>query len=382
MTILSAKQLLLNHTLSDQYVLEIKEKKIAKIMLKKEVSEEEIDIHYDGILVPGFIDTHIHGYKGMEFLEGTAQEIQEAKETLVECGVTTFYPTLQTAPTDKISTAIQLMEQLSHEEKGAKIEGIFLEGPFLAEAFSGAQDKKSLILPSTELYEQWQNDSNHFIKKMAIAPELKGAEEFITTVVKSNIKVALAHSGATAEETEEAVKNGATILVHTFNAMKALHHREPGILGEGLINDRLYAEIICDGYHLDKKIVELIIQTKGIEKIILITDGTIASGLPDGKYQRGEVDVIVREGAVRTESGRLAGSSLTLLQAVKNMVKWGYSLEDTIQMITKNPAKALGIDDKVGELKVGKAADFVILDDQLDVLSTWVEGKEQYNKKN
>jgi N-acetylglucosamine-6-phosphate deacetylase len=381
MTILSAKQMLINQKLSDQHVIEIKEKKISRIMLKEEVKKEDLVIHYEGTIVPGFIDTHIHGYKGMEFLEASPQEIQKARENLIECGVTSFYPTLQTAPIEKINRAIHILKQQSHEKNGAKIEGIFLEGPFLAKAFSGAQDVEALKLPSIELLEQWQKNSNHFIKKIAIAPELTGSKEFIVAAVKLNCKVALAHSGATAIETETAVKNGATILVHTFNAMKQLHHREPGILGEGLINEKLYAEIICDGYHLERKIVELITRAKGIDKTILITDGTIASGLSDGKYQRGEIEVTVKDGAVRNEDGRLAGSSLTLHQAIKNMVKWGYSLEETIQMASKNPAKALGIDDKVGELKPGSYADFVILDDQLEILSTWIDGREQYIKK-
>ncbi|WP_091494926.1 N-acetylglucosamine-6-phosphate deacetylase [Amphibacillus marinus] len=380
--IVAADKLLYNGELVDDHVLEIKHGKIVNLLSKETVRKP--DYTYRGIIAPGLIDTHIHGYEGVEVIDASVEELVTMKQKLLKCGVTSFLPTLQTDAPDKISQAINNITEAQKNSQGAQIVGIFLEGPFLAEAFKGAQDGRFLQEPSIEQLREWQAESDGLIKKIAIAPELAGASEFITYATQQGIVVAIGHSNATAAEAENAIDNGATVAIHTFNAMRYLHHREPGIIGESLINDDLYAELICDGYHLDKRIVDLILRAKGVDRSLLITDGTKASGLPDGDYNRSGVPIQVRGGAVRTKDGALAGSSLSLLQAVKNIVTWDkVSLVEALQMATINPAKSLKLEKEFGGFCKGARADFVVLDVQLDVIATWVNGVENLiNKEN
>lgn len=378
--VISPKMLLYRRKLDDTRAVEIENGKIKAVPLKKDVSN--IDYTYDGILIPGLIDTHIHGYKGVEVIEGSVEEIVDMRMNLLECGVTSFFPTLQTDSLDRYKKAIRAIVKASYFKEGARIAGIFLEGPFLSKKFKGAQDERFLKLPSKELLAKWQKESKNMIKKIAVAPELKGALDFIQYATDQGVTVAIGHSNATAEETEKASKYGAKIIVHTFNAMRALHHREPGILGEGLINDNLFAEINSDGVHLNPKIIQLILKIKGIDRSILITDGTKASGLPDGIYKRGDKEVVVEDGAVRTKDGLLAGSSSTMIKAVKNIVKWEQlPFEQVIQMASENPAKSIKMNNYIGKISEGTHADFVVLDDKLNVVSTWVDGREQYRIK-
>ncbi|WP_067841156.1 N-acetylglucosamine-6-phosphate deacetylase [Amphibacillus sediminis] len=372
---IAPERLLYNGSFIVNHVLEIENGIITHVLPRDQ--RNKVDYTYNGLLIPGLIDTHIHGHYGVEVIDASVEELVAMKENLLKCGVTSFLPTLQTDEPERIITAIRNILEARRHAGGANIIGIFLEGPFLSEKFKGAQDGRFLRLPAKELLEKWQQAADGLIKKIAIAPELAGAMELIKYAHEQGIVVAIGHSNASADIAEEAINHGASVAVHTFNAMRNLHHREPGILGESLVNDKLYAELICDGYHLNPKIVDLIIRAKGVGHTILITDGTTASGLPDGDYTRSKLPIQVKGGAVRTMNGTLAGSSLTLLQAIRNIVRWEkVSLEEAIQMATLNPAKTLGLDTKIGSLIEGARADFVVLDDDFQILSRWVDGKE------
>lgn len=298
---------------------------------------------------------------------------------LLESGVTAFLPTLQTDTTENMEKAIQTITKAAKRFTGAKMLGIFLEGPFLAEKFKAAQDGRYFQKPSIPLLEKWQEMAEGNIKKIAIAPELEGAQELIAYATQKGITVAMGHSDATKEDTKQAVGNGAKVLVHSFNAMRGLHHREPGILGVGLTDDHVFAEMICDGYHIDPLIADLIIRAKGTEKTILITDGTLASGFKEGAYKRAAIPVIVKDGAVRTTDGKLAGSSLSMIQAVRNVINWKIaSIEEAILFATYNPSRSLNLS-HYGEIKKGLPADFTVLDKNLNVVATYIDGIKKYS---
>lgn len=376
---ISVDRIFLKGKLKENKTLIIEEGVIKEIISSNSVKGESLYID-DSIIIPGLIDTHIHGYKGVEVVEATTEDIEKMSLNLLESGVTAFLPTLQTDSEEKIERAILNIVKASKKSVGAKILGIFLEGPFLSEKFKGAQDDKYLQKPSIKLLKKWQVLAEGKIKKIAVAPELPGALELIEYATNNGIKVALGHSNGTAKETERAISKGASILVHTFNAMRGLHHREPGILGKSLISNDMFVEMICDGYHIHPDIAELIIKVKNKDKVVLITDGTLASGLSDGNYLRAGVPVDVKDGAVRTLEGKLAGSSLQLIQAIRNLVNWNISsLEESILMGTLNSARSLDLKG-YGELGNGLSADFLILNKDLKIIATYIDGEKTYEK--
>lgn len=376
---ISVDRIFLKGKLKENKTLIIEEGVIKEIISSNSVKGESLYID-DSIIIPGLIDTHIHGYKGVEVVEATTEDIEKMSLNLLESGVTAFLPTLQTDSEEKIERAILNIVKASKKSVGAKILGIFLEGPFLSEKFKGAQDDKYLQKPSIKLLKKWQVLAEGKIKKIAVAPELPGALELIEYATNNGIKVALGHSNGTAKETGRAISKGASILVHTFNAMRGLHHREPGILGKSLISNDMFVEMICDGYHIHPDIAELIIKVKNKDKVVLITDGTLASGLSDGNYLRAGVPVDVKDGAVRTLEGKLAGSSLQLIQAIRNLVNWNISsLEESILMGTLNSARSLDLKG-YGELGNGLSADFLILNKDLKIIATYIDGEKTYEK--
>lgn len=369
---IAAKQIFIDGELKEGYALEIKNGTIEHILSNELVADETVGMY----LIPGLIDTHIHGFAGVEAADGSVEQLIHMSQSLAENGVTTFLPTLQTESPENIERALKNLTEARKRNIGAKMRGIFLEGPFLAPKFKGAQNGEYLRKPSIELLKKWQEIAEGSISKIAIAPELEGAAELIEYAVEQGITVAFGHSDATAMQTKFAVEKGAHVMIHTFNAMRGLHHREPGLLGIGLTDNRVYAEMTCDGHHIHPLIADLIIRSKGRDKTVLITDGTLASGMPDGSYIRSGVPVWLKEGAVRTEDGSLAGSSLSLIQAVRNVVSWGIAdLDTAVRMATVNAAQSIGWEEG-GKLEVGSPADFIILDENLNVLATYIDGQK------
>jgi N-acetylglucosamine-6-phosphate deacetylase len=263
--------------------------------------------------------------------------------------------------------------------RGAKIKGIFLEGPFFTEKYKGAQNTKYFCDPSIDTLKIWQERSNDFIKKIAIAPERNGSDEFIEYAVKDEIAVALAHSDATYEQAKQAVAKGASIFVHTYNGMSPLHHREPGMVGAAMNLKDVFAEIICDGHHVHPAAANMLMNTRGRKETVMVTDCMMAGGMQEGHYQLGEFPVEVKDGAARLESGSLAGSILQLKDAVKNVVDWGIATpEEAIYMASTAPAKSVGIDHECGEIAEGSAADFIVLNPSLGLIATYIDGVCRY----
>lgn len=333
----------------------------------------------EGILAPGLVDTHIHGYNGADVMDNSADGLKTISEGLLASGVTSFLPTTLTAPEGNLAAVCQTIASSHKDMPGAKIRGIFLEGPWFAEEYSGAQNPKYMGDPDIDSFNYWQEKAQGLIKKIAIAPEREGSLTFIDEMNKQEVVVALAHSGATYKQANEAVERGASVFVHLYNRMSPLHHRDPGMVGAALNNEGAYTELIADGHHVHPAAIELAVNIKGFEKIALITDCMRAGGIEEGESSLGEFHVTVKNGVARLDDGNLAGSVLELIQGAQNVNKWNIaSLEESIKMASLSPAKSAHIDDTCGRLADGYDADFIIIDANLNLISTYVDGEEKY----
>ncbi len=342
-------------------------------------NEPEKFINLEGILAPGLVDTHIHGYKNEDIMNAKKGSLNIISKGLLECGVTSFLPTTLTDSTEKLNQAVKIIGQEYKNLEGAKVRGIFLEGPFFTEKYKGAQNEKYMSDPDIEKLKKWKELSGGLVNKIAIAPERKNTEEFIKKANAMGVYVALGHSDASYDQAIRAVDHGANIFVHTFNAMSGLHHRNPGMVGAAMNSDAI-SELICDGHHVNPIACEILINKKGYQKIALITDCMMAGGMPDGAYKLGDFPVEVKDGTARLESGNLAGSILKLKEAVKNVVDWDIAdIYEAVQMASLIPAKSVGIDNLCGKIKVGYDADFILLDYDLNLLKTFLNGQEKYS---
>lgn len=341
-------------------------------------------IDYTGYwIAPGLVDTHIHGFKNHDVMDNDLKGLNAISDGLLSCGVTSFLPTTLTSSTETLNKVVKMIGENYSKVTGAKIKGIFLEGPFFTEEHKGAQNKDYFGDPYIELLENWQNNSGHFIKKIALAPERTGAAEFIGHAVNDGVAVALAHSDATYEIAKQAVEKGASIFVHTFNGMSGLHHREPGMAGAAMNLPNVYAEVICDGHHVHPAAANILMNARGRKETVLVTDCMMAGGMPEGRYQLGEFPVEVKDGAARLESGSLAGSILQLIDAVKNIVDWGIATpEEAIYMASTGPAKSIRLDGECGRIAAGLDADFIVLTPQIELMATYLDGICRYHAKN
>lgn len=365
---------ILEDSIKKDLFIEVENGKIKSIS-KNEVKEYE---YLQGILAPGLVDTHIHGYKNEDIMNSKKGALDIISQGLLECGVTSFLPTTLTDSTQRLSKAVEVIGEEYKNVKGAKVRGIFLEGPFFTQKYKGAQNEKYMSDPDIEKLKKWKELSKGLVNKIAIAPERKGVEDFIKKANAMGVYVALGHSDATYDEAIKAINDGANIFVHTFNGMSGLHHRNPGMVGAAMNSDAI-SELICDGYHVNPRACEILINKKGYDKIALITDCMMAGGMPEGSYKLGEFPVKVEKGTARLESGSLAGSILKLKEAVKNLVNWNIvDIYQAIQMASLVPAKSVGIDDVCGKIKVGYDADFILLDDKLNLKATYLNGDKRY----
>lgn len=359
--------------------LEIKEGKFGAFLTERPNDATEV-IDYSGYwIAPGLVDTHIHGFLHHDVMDNDPEGLKAISEGLLSCGVTSFLPTTLTSSRELLNEVVAMIGEHHQTVKGAKIKGIFLEGPFFSEKQKGAQNPKYFCNPSIEWLEEWQKQSGHFIKKIALAPERKGSAEFIEKAVQTHVAVALAHSNATYAEAKQAVEKGATIFVHTFNGMSGFHHREPGMAGAAMNLDHVFAEVICDGHHVHPAAINILMNARGRRETVLVTDCMMAGGMPEGHYQLGEFPVEVKNGAARLESGSLAGSILQLKDAVKNVVDWGIATpEEAIYMATTAPAKSIGLDGECGAIASGHGADFIVLTPALELVATYLDGVCRY----
>ncbi|ASI77555.1 N-acetylglucosamine-6-phosphate deacetylase [Bacillus cereus group sp. Bc002] len=355
--------------------LGIKDGKFGVFSANRPEEAEEI-IDYAGYwIAPGLVDTHIHGFRNHDVMDNNFEGLNQISVGLLSCGVTSFLPTTLTSSIESLNNVVEMIGANYKKVQGAKIKGIFLEGPFFTEKHKGAQNTKYFCDPSVDMLKGWQKLSNDSIKKIAIAPEIKGAAEFIEYAVGEEIIVALAHSDATYEETKQASEKGASIFVHTFNGMSPLHHREPGMVGAAMNLKDVFAEIICDGHHVHPVALNILMNVRGREKVVMVSDCMMAGGMPEGTYQLGEFPVKVKDGMARLESGSLAGSILQLKDAVKNVVDWGIAApEQAIYMASTAPAKSIQLDGECGKIAEGYAADFIVLTPAMDLAATYLDG--------
>ena len=334
-------------------------------------------------LAPGFVDMHIHGGGGHDVMEDSGNSLPIIETLLAQHGVTSYFPTTVTAPLevtlkalDRLASAIEKADLI--ERFGAlraRPCGIHLEGPFLSHARRGVHPPVDLQAPTVALWKRFWEASRGHIKVMTIAPELQGSEEVIAEAARRGVCVSLGHSDADFATAKRGIAAGARHATHTFNAMRALGHRDPGILGAVLTDARVTADIIADGIHLDPAIVRLFLTMKGSEQSVLITDATAATGMPNGRYNLGPFEVEVKDGRCMI-GDTLAGSVLTMDQAVRNVMAFaGWSLRDAVRLATLNPAKAAGIDQQAGRLVPGAFADVVVLTAAGEVRQTMVRGQ-------
>ena len=371
----TADYIILEDRVLENFYMQVEDGKI------KSFSKEEPETYENlgQIIAPGLVDTHIHGYHGEDIMNAKKGALEIISKGLLEMGVTSFLPTTLTDSTERLNEACKVIGQEYKDVTGAKIRGVFLEGPFFTEKYKGAQNEKYMSDPDIEKLKKWKELSDGLVNKIAIAPERKGVIDFIHKANAMGVAVALGHSDATYEDAMNAVEEGANIFIHTYNGMNGLHHRNPGMVGAAMNSDAI-SELICDGHHVNPASANVLMNAKGRDKIALITDCMSAGGMADGDYKLGEFDVIVENGTARLkEGGNLAGSILKLKDAVKNVVDWQIAdVFEAIQMASLIPAKSVGIDNVCGKLKVGYDADFIVLDEDLDLKATYLNGQKAF----
>jgi len=329
-------------------------------------------------LAPAFFDVHIHGAKGHDVMEATPAALDSMGKFLAQHGTVSFLATTVTAPLDatlrSLSGLAKLLARPAIEGQARPI-GIHLEGPFLSHAKRGVQPSEHLLEPDIPTFDRLFEAAEGRVRLMTLAPELPGAVELTAHATARGVRVSLGHSDATAAETRAAIKAGAISATHTYNAMRPLDHREPGILGTALTSDELYAEMICDGIHTAPEMVKLWWRAKGPERAILVTDAMSATGMPDGEYQLGGFAVQVANGRAMAR-GVLAGSVLTLDRALANFMEFtGAPLELALRLLTVNPAAMTGLGDQAGSVAVGMPASMVAVDGMGKLVGSVVNGQ-------
>ncbi|TKD67701.1 N-acetylglucosamine-6-phosphate deacetylase [Pseudalkalibacillus hwajinpoensis] len=335
-------------------------------------------------LLPGMIDVHIHGVNGADTMDATPEALDVMTEALPREGTTSFLATTITQDAHLLEKAIKNAGDYihgNHRRGRAEVLGIHLEGPFLNAERAGAQPPHAILEPNIKLFKEWNELAQGTIKLVTLAPEKDGGVELVRYLSEQDIVASIGHSDATYAEVVEAVEYGATHVTHLFNGMRGLHHREPGVAGAALLSKDLKAEIIADGHHVRPEMIHLAYKQKSGEGIILITDAMRAKCLKNGRYELGGQDVWVQDGKALLKNGTLAGSVLSMNDALRNIQDFtGCTLESAIKMAAENPAKQLGVYDRKGSIAAGKDADFILLNDDGDVVMTFCKGQLAYTK--
>ena len=374
MSAITAKLLFTPRERIDQPIVVIEEGRIVEVSSRaqRELPAQVVNLG-DAVLVPGFLDLHIHGGAGCDVMDEGGVPV--VSRFLARHGVTGYLPTTVTASIEKTLSALDRIATYIErgDEKGACPRGVHLEGPFLSHRRRGVHPEKDLLNPSVQMFDRFWEAARGHIRMMTIAPELDGAIEVIAGAASRGVLMSLGHSDASMEASRSGIEAGARHVTHTFNAMRPLDHRAPGILGVALTDARLSADIIADGLHTDPSMVSLFLKAKGQDAAVLITDALSPTGMPDGHYHLGSLEVEVKDGLC-VSNGTIAGSVLTLDQAVRNVMKFArWNLQDSVALASLNPARAAGLSD-VGVLKAGARADFAVLTAQGEVRKTIIGG--------
>lgn len=360
------------------YGVLIDEGKIIKIDSEEKIGSQGVKQVIDGrgnYLSPGFIDIHNHGNSGYDFMDANEEAIENISKFHLKNGVTSFLGTIITQSYENMIKAGKNIRDYKGNSYSHLL-GIHLEGPFFATIKKGAQPEEYIRDGDMSFIEKALSIFADKLKVVSLAPERPNTLEIISYLKDRGVRVAMAHSNATYAETMTAINKGASVATHLYNGMRNFTHREPGIIGASLTDDRVFCEIIYDRIHLHDAAVEIALKMKSKERIILVSDAMRASGLSDGVYELGGQEVIVKEGAARLKDGNLAGSTLNLRRSVYNIVKYlGIPICDAVYMASLTPAKAIGVESKKGSIEVGKDADLILFDEDINIKGLLVSGK-------
>jgi len=340
-------------------------------------------------VVPGFVDVHIHGAGGHDFMEATPRTLDRITAAVARHGTTSLVATTVSAPIDETCRSLKGIARYirAHETIGdpadgvaddrgvaAEILGVHLEGPFISRVRRGVHPIDTLAAPSIETFQQLVAAADGLVKILTVAPELPGALELIAAAVEAKVVAAIGHTDATYEETRAAIRAGARHAVHFYNAMRPFTHRDPGVVGAILTDPEVTAEVIADLVHVAGPAIQVLMGTKGFDTVLLASDGIAATGMPDGDYRLGNFEVRVKDGVARNAEGKLAGSTLTLDRALRNVVGLGVPLVSALRMLTVLPARRLGVAGKKGIIAVGADADLVALTPDLRIAGVMTRG--------
>jgi N-acetylglucosamine-6-phosphate deacetylase len=382
-TVITAEKLQTpNETISHPVVV-IEDGVIASIASRTggDVPGGEVKDYPGATLVPAYFDVHIHGSGGADVMDATHGSLTTIGRFLALHGVGSYLATTVSAPVDTtLRSLCGLGKLMGAPLDGARPLGIHIEGPFISHAKRGAHADRDLQPPTVALFDRMWEASEGHIRLMTIAPELPGAQEVILRAVELGVRISLGHSNAGTDDALRGVRAGAISATHTFNAMRRFDHRDPGILGVVLDRADLFAEIICDGLHVNPTVVRMFWREKGADRAILVTDAMSATGMPDGNYRLGELDVRVKDGKCIIGEDTLAGSTLTMDRAVRNFVEFtGAELGMVAALASRNPARMAGLDAQVGALEAGRAADITVLSSKGEVVETILCGRRVGN---
>lgn len=323
---------------------------------------------------PGFVDVHTHGRGGSDSMYASFEDINTISKTTLKTGVTSFLPTTMTMSIEDTRKAIENIATNQSKVEGSRIIGVHMEGPFFNMKYKGAQPEEFMIAPTSDNFIALSKGHSNIVKKLSLAPELQGAKELITYLVKEGIVVSMGHTNGDYQDAKNAIDLGATSGTHTYNAMTPLTHRSPGVVGAIMEDSRVYAELILDGIHVTYPAAKVLLLAKGEDKVTLITDSIEASGLQDGEYKLGNQPVFVKDGSARLQDGTLAGSILAMNKAVYNAYKHlQLPLHTAVKLASLNPATSLHRYD-IGEIAVNKKADLLIFDEEVNIKMVMLEG--------
>ena len=340
--------------------------------LPKEV--KEIDGSSLNVL-PGFIDSHIHGADGADVMDATEAALDSMARFLPAEGTTSFLATTITQSHESIGNALENVAEYQNKSGQAEVLGVHLEGPFVEKKRAGAQPEAYITEPDAALFSKWQRMAGGLIKVITMAPEHDADGAFIRELTESGVVVSAGHTDTGFAGVEEAAAHGVSQVTHLCNAMPGIHHRDVGVVGAAFLLDSLKAELIADGIHVEKEMLRLIWRNIGPERLILITDSMRAKGLPPGDYELGGQPVRVTEDRAELADGTLAGSILKMNEGARRMLGFdGVTMEDIVAMASANPARQLGVDDRKGGIRKGKDADLILVDDDLNVRLTLCRG--------
>ena len=352
-----------------------------KSPVKAETLEAENSIDLDGkYVVPGFIDVHIHGSNGADAMDGTAEALKTISSYIATKGTTKFLATTLTSSKEELINVLKIAADLQNKElDGATIFGVHMEGPYFDIEYKGAQNEKYMKPATEKEIKDYLDVKPGLVKMMSLSPHTEQSIETVKFLRENGVIVSVGHSAAKFNDVMKAVDAGLSHSTHTFNGMRGINHREPGVAGAVLISDKINAEVIFDKVHIHPEIVRLMIKAKGTDKVVCITDAMAATGLPNGDYKLGELDVYVKDGEARLKSNdSLAGSVLTLDKAFRHVIELGYPIYEAVKLTSTNAAVEFGLN--AGAIEVGKEADFAILDDSYNVDMTIVNGNIKYQR--